>query len=157
MWYRISHDFIWNHFKTSWESEKFKNSNENFQFSHDIIRTWEKQLILNIKYEFSLHTKKYKIRYSLQDFFASCRTYMQYDFHIPYFSYQSHITYLHKKIFIHFSLFNIHSEMKTFIQRCQKNGNKSTWMKDIYIFLSYTFLYLDKNVCFHIPRYQSHS
>jgi len=71
-------------------------------------------------------------------------------FHFPYFSYQSHITYQHKRIFILFSPFNIHSEMKTFIQRCQKNGNKSTRMKDIYIFLSYIFLYLDKNVCFHI-------
>ena len=38
---------IW---KNSWESEKFWHSNDNFSLSHDIMRTWEKQLIGIIVY-----------------------------------------------------------------------------------------------------------
>ena len=39
--------------KISWESEKFWHSNDNnFSLSHDIVRTWEKQLIgLYIKHK----------------------------------------------------------------------------------------------------------
>ena len=45
-------------------------------------------------------------------------------FHILYSSYQSHITYLHKKKSLYISVHSIHSEIKTFIQRCQKMSTK---------------------------------
>ena len=101
----------------------------------------------------SFYTKKNMI--FISRFFASCRKdTLQYAFSYSIFiiSITYHIpTYTKKSLYI--SVHSIHSEIKTFIQRCQKMAT----MKDIYIFLSHIFMYLDKNVCFHILRYQSHS
>ena len=74
----------------------------------------------------SFYTKKNMI--FISRFFASCRKdTLQYAFSYSIFiiSITYHIpTYTKKSLYI--SVHSIHSEMKTFIQRCQKNGNKST-------------------------------